>query len=291
MKRSVRAAALLLVLALLLGLSGCSLFDTKMARAIQKLSKTESLHLDVYLRGTVDVTAGGQTVALPGKVSGDVELMLDPVKAAFDLDLAYLGQEQRLRGYLEDKDGTCDLYTNLNGGSAWEKRSFNEKEDGPRVRGLRYFIDGAETFTPVKTEEILGLACTRYDGAVTSAFLQGLVDLYDVGGQLEEAYGLSWQPDLFAGKSDVPARMWLEEDSGRLVRIDMDLSDLGRELMDTLLADMREETGLAGLDMEVSLSELVLSLGFTGYDQLEDIPMPEEVFAAWGGGDKQPWES
>ena len=37
MKRSVRAAALLLVLALLLGLSGCSLFDTKMARAIQKL--------------------------------------------------------------------------------------------------------------------------------------------------------------------------------------------------------------------------------------------------------------
>ncbi|MBO5556228.1 MAG: hypothetical protein J5927_03505 [Oscillospiraceae bacterium] len=291
MKRGMRAAALLLILALLLGLGGCSLFDTKMARAIQKLSKTDSLHLDVYLRGGVDVKAAEETVTLPVTASGGVDLLLDPVKAAFDVTLEFLGTSQRLRGYLEEKDGAVDLYTNLNGGSAWEKRSFLEKEDGPRVRGLRYFIDGAETFLPSKTEEVLGLTCTRYDGAVSSDFLQGLMELYDVGAKVEDAYGIPWKADLFAGKSDVPARMWLEEDSGRLVRIDMDLSDLGGELADTLLENMRQSTGLSDLDMEVSLSELVLSVAFTGYDVWEDILMPEAISAVWGSAGKQPWES
>ena len=98
----------------------------------------------------VDVTAGGATLPVAVSLSGTVDLYLNPLQARADLTLGWPGEELKLLAYVQEEGEAVNVYTNLNGGAVWEKASYTASAPRLSPNGLRYVIEGAETFREVE---------------------------------------------------------------------------------------------------------------------------------------------
>lgn len=282
----IKLAALLLAVLMLLGLTGCGAFETKMARAVQKISKADSLRLEVLDELSVDVTAAGKTVSVPVTLSGTVELYLGPLKARAELTLETPGGLTELLYYIEESGDVFNIYQNINGGAAWQKMGLTAGRD-IRADGLRYIVDGAETFERVE-EPGADDGSFRYDGEIPGAFIQGFLELYEVREQLEEEYGLTLDETLFQDLSGIPTSLWLNK-KGELDLILLEPGALVDGLLGKLLADPLAASGLDGLDITVRVTENRIVIQLCDYDRLESMEIPEDARRA-SGDEMEPWE-
>ena len=282
-----RSALLLAAVMLLLCLTGCGAFETKMARAWQKLDKVDSLRLKVADDLIVDVTAGGMKLPVAISLSGTVDLYLDPVQAKADLTVSWPSTELKLLVYLEEKGEAVNVYTNLNGGEIWEKASYTASKPRLSPNGLKYIIEGAETFREVEQPGVTD-GSRRYDGQLPGSFLQGFLKLYDAEERIERDFGLDVPDDLFTNLNSVPTSLWLNR-QGELDLIVLEPTALLNGLLPKLLADFRAASGLSQLPLEhtVESNQIILQLG--EFDALPMLEIPEEALAAWGDG-AMDWE-
>lgn len=282
----IKLAALLLAVLMLLGLTGCGAFETKMARAVQKISKADSLRLEVLDELSVDVTAAGKTVSVPVTLSGTVELYLGPLKARAELTLETPGGLTELLYYIEESGDVFNIYQNINGGAAWQKMGLTAGHD-IRADGLRYIVDGAETFERVE-EPGADDGSFRYAGEIPGAFIQGFLELYEVREQLEEEYGLTLDETLFQDLSGIPTSLWLNK-KGELDLILLEPGALVDGLLGKLLADPLAASGLDGLDITVRVTENRIIIQLGDFDRLESMEIPEDARRA-AGDEMEPWE-
>lgn len=289
MKAWKKIAALLLSACLLLGLTGCGLFSTKMARAMQKMSKVGSLHIDVQVDLQLELGAGAKTAPVNGRLSGGVDLFPDPLLARADLQLDLPGFERQLLYYFEKENDVLNIYSNTNGGSVWEKRASVLNGPAVKVNGLRYFVDGTSDFELVGPETVDGVEAVRYDGTISGEYLKGLVELYDLPNRLAEGYGLELPDGLLDDLRDVDASLWLSAEDGTIARVELDATELAEMLADSLLADMRRESGMNRVGVELRLKSLTGKAVLSDFDKVEKFQIPDEAVAAWGE-EKQPWD-
>ena len=290
-----RMAALLLAAALLLSLSGCGVFDTKLARAVQKMSKLDSLRLELQaeavlaVEGPAEQDGGQAALQLPASCSGVFDLKVKPLLVKGETALQYPGGGQKHLACIEQKDGAYYLYSRANAGSLWQKRGLAQW-DKLQVSGLRYIVQGAETFSEVGREEIKGSPATRYDGLLAGEYLEGLLQLYGVEELLRDGLGFQLAEGLFSGMKDIPASLWLDESSGMVVRLQLDLRDCAADLAARQLRQSRDASGFDALGLSLSLESLLVTVDLGQFDAIEDISIPDEARAAWGEDTKQPWE-
>lgn len=281
-----RVGLLLLAALMLLGLTGCGALETKMARAVQKISKADSLRLDVLDELSVEVTTAGGTVTVPLRLSGTVDLYLGPLKVRADLALETPAGLTELLYYIEASGDAINVYQNLNGGAAWRKTGLTTGRE-IRANGLKYIVEGAETFERVE-EDGAEDGSFRYDGEVPGAFLEGFLELYEVREQLAEDYGLTLDAALFEDLSSIPATLWLNR-KGELDLILLEPGALVDGLLGKLLSGPLAASGLDGLGVTARVTDnrIVIQLG--DYDQLEPMEIPEEARRA-AGDEMEPWE-
>ena len=286
-KTGKKLAALLLAAALVLSLAGCGAFETKMARAWQKLDKADCMRLKVADDLIVDVTAGGKRLPFAVSLSGTVDLYLDPVQAKADLTVSWPGTELKILAYLEEENDTVNVYTNLNGGEIWEKASYTASKPRLSPNGLKYVIEGAETFREVEQPGVTD-GSTRFDGQLPGSFIQGFLELYEVEERLERDFGLEIPDDLFSNLNSVPTSLWLNR-QGELDLIVLEPTAFLNGLMPKLFDELRRESGLDQLPLEHSVesNQIILQLG--EFDSLPMLEIPEEALAAWGDG-AMDWE-
>lgn len=287
MKTGKKLAALLLAAVLLLSLSGCGAFETKMARAWQKLDKADCMQIKIADDLIVDVTAGGMKLPFAVSLSGTVDLYLDPVQAKADLTVSWPGTELKLLAYAEEENDTVNVYTNLNGGEIWEKASYTASKPRLSPNGLKYVIEGAETFREVEQPGVTD-GSIRFDGQLPGSFIQGFLELYEVEERLERDFGLEIPDDLFTNLNSVPTSLWLNK-QGELDLIVLEPTALLNGLMPKLLDELRRTSGLDQLPLEhtVESNQIILQLG--EFDSLPMLEIPEEALAAWGDG-AMDWE-
>lgn len=287
MKTGKKLAALLLAAVLLLSLSGCGAFETKMARAWQKLDKADCMQIKIADDLIVDVTAGGMKLPFAVSLSGTVDLYLDPVQAKADLTVSWPGTELKLLAYAEEENDTVNVYTNLNGGEIWEKASYTASKPRLSPNGLKYVIEGAETFREVEQPGVTD-GSIRFDGQLPGSFIQGFLELYEVEERLERDFGLEIPDDLFTNLNSVPTSLWLNK-QGELDLIVLEPTALLNGLMPKLLDELRRTSGLDQLPLEhtVESNQIILQLG--QFDALPMLEIPEEALAAWGDG-AMDWE-
>lgn len=294
-KRWKRAAALLLAAAMTLSLTGCGIFDTKLARAIQKLSNLDSLHVALQVEAALELCIDGQTEdearSLPasGSFEAEGELYTNPLRARLDTVLRLPGSQTRQECYMEKEEHAYYLYSRKNDGALWQKQGLAE-QDGAKVKGLRYIISSMETFTPAEEEEELdGQAATRYDGALAGDSISELLELYGVWELLTDGMGLQLKDALFEELPDVPASVWVDGSTGMLVRIEADLTDLAAVIAERQLADSRDALDLDSVGVRLALTGLQLRLELSGFNEAEPFQIPDEAKAAWGDP-VMPWE-
>ena len=318
MRKWNRAIALLLAALMLPGLAACDAFGTHMARAVQKMSRLDNLHFVLSAELELSLTAAepgkaaapepeaaekdaeaaekdAETAEMPTRVlpiraefSAEGELYTDPLRAAVQSELRLPGGVTKGENYLEKKDGAYYLYSRRNDGTFWQKRGLAEGDRGS-VKGLKYIIQGAEGFTESGVEELDGRTAERYDGVIAGEYLAGLLELYRVWSFLAEDFGLRLHEGLFDDPADVPASIWLDRETGMIVRVDVDLTDFADAIADEQLRDSREALGLDAFGLGLELSALRLRADLSAFDEAGEFRIPDEALSAWGES-VMPWE-
>ena len=319
MRKWNRAIALLLAALMLPGLAACGAFGTHMARAVQKMSRLDNLHFALSAELELSLTAAepgkaaapepeaaekdaeaeekdAETAETPtsrilpirAEFSAEGELYTDPLRAAVQSELRLPGGVTKGENYLEKKDGAYYLYSRRNDGTLWQKRGLAEGDRGS-VKGLKYIIQGAEGFTEPGVEELDGRTAERYDGVIAGEYLAGLLELYRVWPFLAEDFGLRLHEGLFDDPADVPASIWLDRETGMIVRVDVDLTDFADAIADEQLRDSREALGLDAFGLELELSALRLRADLSDFDEAGEFRIPDEALSAWGES-VMPWE-
>ena len=287
MRRAKRFLALFLAAALLL-LTGCGYFDTKMARAIQKLSKLDSLHLCVELELQAELSALGQSMPLEGSIQIEGDAALDPLLAELELDLNLPGLDELLHCYVEKGDEVTNFYLRRNDGTLWQKTGALDRDASVGVDTLKYFIDGFSTFEAAEEETASIEGATRYDGLITADFLNGLLEIYTLRTYLTEDLGLDLPEAVFEAMKDVPTSLWMDE-KGRIVRLELELGELLTAVSEPILQSFGEKAGLDALALSLHLTGGRGVVELSNFDGVDDLSLPAEVAAAWGAV-KQPWE-
>ena len=311
--RARRVTALVLALLMLLSLSGCGIFETRMARAVQKMSKLNNLHftLSVGLDLALSVSeppAGESTDApeseaaaeegsepyearvlpLQGSFTAEGELFTDPLLLRFDGLLRLPGSETRSENYIEKAESAYYLYSRTNDGTLWQKQGLAEQKKA-RVKGLQYLVKGAESFSPTGTETLDGRPADRYDAVIDSEYVAGLLSLYEVRAFLADGLGLQLREDVFDEPAAIPATLWLDQESGMIVSAEVDLNAFAEDIAQKQLDRVRGALDLQSMGLELKTTGLRLHLDLSAFDEAEAFQIPEEAKEAWGE-ETMPWE-
>lgn len=307
---------LILVFAMLLSLSACGMFETRLARAVQKMSRIDNLHFELSaqleLSLSLDESAGEEqaqaadtpsdeedktaqtgrkTRSLPLRASfeGSGELFTKPLLARFTTLLKLPGSRTRSENYLEKDGNAYYLYSRTNDGTLWQKQGLASGDD-TQIKGIQYIVKGAESFSSVGQEDVRGRAAERYDGVLYGEFISGLLTLYRVQDFLSDQLGLPIKEELFDELPDAPASLWLDQESGMLVRLRVDLTEAARCISGRQLSDTREALALDTLGLKLDVEALSANLYLSEFDEAEAFSIPDEAKAAWGA-ELKPWES
>ena len=289
MKQSRRALAVILVLGLVLMLSGCGTFGTRMARAIQKMSRLHDLQVELYADLELELreTEGDMVLPLHGGLEAKGNWYTRPFELACEATLTLPGSMNRYELYAEDDGNAVYLYSKENDGTQWTKQGFTSRD--LRVNGLKYIVEAAGFFEEQEVEMLDGVSARRYDGSLSSEFLDGLMSLYKIRELFEDEMGIQLAENLLTEPKEIPASVWLDEESAMIVRVDADLSDFAADLAERQLEDVREAVGLDRLGLELGLTGLKVSVRLSQFDNVGEFEIPDEARAAWKQA-LEPWE-
>ena len=327
-RKQYRVIALLMSALMLISLPGCGVFSTHLARAIQKISKTENLRFELSVTAdlelsvadpdtaaaedgggkderaqaenarTADLSAAeetadtpetaGRSIPMQASFSASGALFADPLLVRADSVLTLPGSELRSENYIEKVDSAYYLYSRINDGTFWQKQGLAERE-GESVKGLKTIVRVADSFSAVGAEIVHGSVAERYDGLVSGEYLSELFSLYRVWEVLTEEYGLQLQDGLLSAPEDIPASIWLDQESGMIVRVEADLTKFADKIASSQLRSSRNALGLDALGLELTLTGLALSVDLSDFDHVDEFQIPDEAKAAWGE-DIMPWD-
>lgn len=301
MKQWKKLLALLLAAAMLTGLSGCGVFDTKMAKALQKMSKLRNLHYEISADLSLNIRqaepdesgqeAGAEPapgITVDGSFRGSGELFVDPLLVKMDTQVRVPGFESSKRLYLEKKDSVFFVYSLANGGTIWEKQGF-ALEEKTRVNALRFLITGLDSFEITDDPALRQEGATCFRGMLPGEFLQELLEMFEVESTLRDGLGLRLAEGLFVEIRDVPAYLWVDDSSGMISRVDVDLTETGANMARRQLEELREASAFDSLGLKTELTELRLSVQLSSFDEAESFTIPDEAQSPWGET-VMPWE-
>jgi len=263
MKKIRRISALILTAAMFLGLSGCSLFDSRLIKAVRAMGELESFHGDISadFSGIVSVLDSSHELELQAKAETD--MILSPL--SFKLEGEVLNQQLFSPVVVYGKSdassivvavGAADSQTlsqyalNLSG----EARSI---EPGDIIKLI---TSGALLFEEKGSEDIGGSPATRYDGVINEQVLKTLLAIY--GSNLSIS-------------GDIPMSIWVDNESSMIVRLDADLSGIAGAFGEYLAGLVK--LSIAGNDISVNVKaeKLALSILFSQFNAIEEVKLPE----------------
>ena len=309
MKGHIRSFAFFLSVLLLFGLCGCGVFSTRMARAIQNMSKQESLRFELEAtleltltaeepergelvegdeQSTPPVESEARSLPLQGAFSGSGVLYTDPMKLELETFLSLPGLESRKIVYGEKDEKAYYFYSRSNEGTIWKKQGLAEWSGG-KVNILKYLAGASDFFEEAGVETLGGREAQRYDGVLPGDYLAGLFALYHVRDFLCDGLGFQLAEGVLEEPAAIPASIWLDTERNMILRLDADLGDFARSFAAQQLQMIWDALGLESLGLSLDLEGLHVSMRFFDFNASKGMQIPDEAKSAWGDSVK-PWE-
>lgn len=255
-----KAAALLCLLLLVLGLSACSMGLSEMLivkRAYRQIADMDSLSF------TLDAEPEAKLLSVPLKASvhGDCRCIISPGTLYMDLeiDMGKLGAME-LPVYLFARDGSLRLMLGLgeSGNTLWFSSVLPLSSGGGTGGGLdvetvlTLLQDDPEALSIGDSETVNGLLCRPFILKIPGSLLM-------------EALGAD-DSDGSAAVKDLELSIWIAEEEGSPVRLSADLGPLLNYVLEKSQAPL-----LSRLEME----SLPLTVDITGYNDVGSIELPQ----------------
>ena len=290
MKNIKRILAVALAVLMVLSLSACGSFEAKMAKAAQKMSKLESMRMDVDMDMDMKLSMLGEELALDADLEVEADVLRSPMTLGGSMNLEFMDEELGCLFYMEKAEEGLGLYLSSDNGKTWIKKNVELSAEVPEfdvMSNLGELAKLAATFKETGTEEIRGSNATVYSGYIPGEEIsKGLSSINYA--ELEDVE-LDFSALSQAQVSDTPATIAIDNKSGMVVRCTLDmteiLQDMMKLVMDIVLDQVAEEIGLEGVDlsalgMTVEVSQAEARMEFYDFDAVRSIDHPQNVLAA-----------
>lgn len=272
---------LLPVMALCLCLTGCSRENAQEAieKAQESLQDITSMSYDITM--DMEMSGGGQTVAMSTTASADY--ILEPAQMKLDMEVSMNGMGgMGTSSYLVEENGVYTLYTGISNGSQtyWQVSEMENMDSYNQYNAeanLELYLSSAESFQE-NGEEIIGETKTiRYDGIISGDDLSQVIKSSGISAQMS-ALGLdeSISDSMFRDLKDLPVSIWIAEDTYIPMKYEMDMTGLIQNIMTGILSDMGEDA--AGADIRID--RVLISMTIHNINNLTSIEVPKDALAA-----------
>ena len=282
MKKMKKFAAFFLAVAMVLSLSACGSFATKMAKAVKKMEAVKSYHMSMTVPMSMTLSVLGQEVNSDMNMGWELDVCKEPMTAAGTISAAMLGMEsEEIPFYMEKVGDEYKVYTQSVLG--WNVETLSADQEPVQidtVSGLKIFMEAGKIFEEAGSETVSGSKATRFDGVIEGEYVAAVLSMSGVKDMLSEILGAELDEQALAGLGGVPTSIWIDDASGMIVRYDMEMSELINALTSQLVDSVKDEYGLEGLDMDISIRSLNASVVLSDFDRIGQIEIPAEARAA-----------
>lgn len=291
MKIIKKTIGFLLAAAMLLSLAACGSFETRMAGAINKMQKLDSLHMDVDMEI-------GMTMSMPFlnvdsdlsiSMKGGVDTVKEPAVTKMDLTVSAADLKIPVLYYIEKDGESYIIYISTDGGKSWDKETATldelpaQAQTGNTLEQIGFFLQCAKTFGEAGTETVNGSEARRYDGVIEGEYVQQAVEMSGILDTLAESMELDLGNVDLSASGSIPASIWIDNKSGMIVRYDMDLTSVMNGVMSMMLEQMLASYGLetAGdFGVSIKLTSAVISVTLSEFNSVGEIVIPDAAKAA-----------
>ena len=215
----------------------------------------------------------------------DIETTADPEAAHMTGNMSMamaMGGEaepsevEQTESYYVLEDGTPVAYSSEDGGETWKKTDEKLSTD------LQSLFEGNSLYKAIADGDL--------EAELTGEDAINGEEVYVVstslsGDYLQEALDLGMNGDmesLFSGidlaEQKVPAELMFYKESGLPARVSIDMSEMGKALMEASMGLTEED--LEGITFEIDVKEFGLEMTFHDYGSVAEITVPDDVKAA-----------
>lgn len=225
---------------------------------------------------TVNLTIGIPSVGFSQGVDVAVVLNIDAQKEPFLVKtegyLEAYGQRQDILMYGETVDGEEWTYTSKNGGRTWTREKKESDEESAITdpnKSIELWMKHAKDFREVGADTVGEYETTVYSALISSEYVKDAVDL--TGGVLAEM-----DEDSFRDIDDLPITIWIDNESGYVVRMSIDMKGFLKTLMERAmeksLSDLPE-----GIDFVIEVETASVDCIISQINAVPEIVIPDEA--------------
>ncbi len=280
MEQVKKAALLIAVLALCLGLTGCGKARLQMAQTASALAKVRSFHTDAKIRANALTEVGGQKLLLEAEITGGFDTETSPMLIRTDLNLEMLGVERGLQFDIRRDGASWSVVP-------WTAERLGAETYGEKLTDrwaksaalTRLLLKCAGHLANPVDDSVNGVHAMRYDGFLPEALIDEVLTMLDLvpeeknrgdgtaqvimendaGGTAEE-----YESDSVSG---LPVSIWIGDDD-LPARVDVDLAVFMQKFADDMLEKLLTDNGLGELGIEGELLYVDSSLLFSNYNEV-----------------------
>ena len=290
MTRCKKLITVFLILALMLSLTACGAFETKMAKAAKAMQGLESLRADFDVDLCMSMSMFGESTDLDLDMTGTAEATRNPLRGMLDMNLNMMGEDMAMLLFTEKKDGKIVLYASADQGQTWNKSDF---EPGPMpkvdkklgAKDLAALAKIAATFQQTGTETIKGSEAEIYAGSIRWEDLKEYVDLNAMLKAMNESAKTNITlEDLNLDQfEDLPVSIGIDKQSGMIVKVSLDMTSVMKVVMPLVMKIAMEsavgEQALGGMDfsalgIQLDAKELIVTAILYDYNAVGEITIP-----------------
>ena len=136
-------------------------------------------------------------------------------------------------------------------------------------------VDESVTFSKVAEEILNGQETYYFDMEVPPEISRKIFQMADMEEQLAAMRDLSRvRGDLSSNIGSLTIRMWYDKTTGYPLQYEIDMTDIMRAMYEQMFQAMIEWRGWAPEDLEISLTECILTMTYSNYNSAEDFELP-----------------
>lgn len=212
----------------------------------------------------------------------DIKTINSPMamEAVGTMDMGDMGKMD-MKIFGEEENGKLTMYSGVGDeteGLTWVKEAVDVNSSQVNQYNAQYsidlYMDSANSFKEVGTEDVNGVKAVRYDGTISGDDIAKVVE----NSGMEEQVGSEVTADMFKDAGDITVSFWVDTEKELIVKYEMDMSDVMQHIMEQAVASAAEgeEGDMTSL---LSITSVVISMEITGIDNVDSITVPDDAKA------------
>ncbi len=245
--------------------------------AYARMNELQSMHLD--FNQEVKMTIGIPSVDFSQEMLMTIRLEMDqqknPDRAALTASIDSMGQKQDFRIYTEVLDGKNYSYTSLDDGRSWSKTEDSASALGFQnpSESIEVWMKHAKDFQKVGTQTFAGYQTTEYRGTLSGEFIK---DVLGSSGNLVAGLGDADTDTILKDMDDIPISFFIDNDSGCLVRISLDMKAAMETLIDRVMKQQLGELA-SSFEIECKAESVLMECTMSQFNAVPEIVIPADV--------------